>query len=87
LTHHKYLHSNGHTVALINCKLHPEFITCGAAYFVAGLPERMFLYSLNGDKICSIVVPKSVRQNPTYTRFLSPLDDIKIDYAESLGNT
>lgn len=54
---------------------------------MAGLPEYMFLYSLNGNKICSIVVPETVRKNPTYTRLLSPLDDIKIDYAKPLGST
>jgi hypothetical protein len=61
-------------------------LTCGAAYFVAGLPERMLLYSLDGNKICLIVIPKSVRNNPTYTRLLSPLDDIKYYYAEPLGS-
>ena len=84
--HHKYLHSNGHTVALINCQLHPEYLTCGAAYFMAGLPEQMLLYSLNGEKVCSIVIPEDIRRNPTYTRLLSPLDNIKIDYAKPLGS-
>ncbi|RAM47948.1 MAG: hypothetical protein C6Y22_30655 [Hapalosiphonaceae cyanobacterium JJU2] len=79
MINHKLLHSNGHTITLINCKLHPEYLTCGAAYFVAGLPEYMFLYSLNGDKICSIVVPENIRNNPIYTRLLSLLDDIKLD--------
>ena len=54
---------------------------------MAGLPERMLLYSLNGEKVCLIVVPANVRQNHTYTRLLSPTDDIKIDYAEPLGST
>lgn len=84
---HKYLYSNGHTVALINCKMHPDSITCGAAYMSAGLPKQMTLYSLYGDKVCSIVIPKSIRNNPTYTRLISPLDDIKLDYGKPLGST
>lgn len=88
--YYKYLHSKGHTIALINCKLHPEHLLCGAAYFVSGLPKKMNLYSLNGDKVCSIAVPDAVINNPTYTRLLSPSNDIKIeviDNAESLGKS
>jgi hypothetical protein len=83
---HKYLCSNGHTVALINCKLHSDHLICGAAYFTSGLPEIMPLYSLSGEKVSLIVVPDAARKSPTFTRLLSPQDDIRIEYAKPLGN-
>jgi hypothetical protein len=86
LKQHKYLHSNGHTVVLINCKLYPDHLICGAAYFTSGLPKNMPICSLSGEKICLIVVPETIRKNPTFTRLLSPQDDIRIEYAEPLGN-
>ena len=86
LNQHKCLHSNGHTVALINCKLHSDHLVCGAAYFTSGLPVNMPLYSLSGEKVSLIVVPETIRKNPTFTRLLSPQDDIRIEYAKPLGN-
>jgi hypothetical protein len=46
----------------------------------------MPLYSLSGEKVSLIVVPEAIRKNPTFTRLLSPQDDIRIEYAEPLGN-
>jgi hypothetical protein len=46
----------------------------------------MPICSLSGEKICLIVVPETIRKNPTFTRLLSPQDDIRIEYAEPLGN-
>jgi hypothetical protein len=86
MTLHKCLHSTGYTVALINCDLRSDHLTCGAAYLTSGLPVNMPVYSLSGEKICLIVVPEAIRKNPTFTRLLSPQDDIRIEYAEPLGN-
>jgi hypothetical protein len=86
MTLHKCLHSNGHTVTLLNCKLHSDHLVCGAAYFTSGLPEIMPVYSLSGGKVSLIVVPETARKSPTFTRLLSPQDDIRIEYAKPLGN-
>lgn len=86
LNQHKYLHSTGHTVGLINCKLHSNYLICGAAYFTSGLPNNILLYSLSGEKICLIAVPEAIRKAPTFTRLLSEQTDIRIEYAEPLGN-
>jgi hypothetical protein len=86
MTLHKCLHSTGYTVALINCDLLSDHLICGAAYFTSGLPVNMPVYSLSGEKICLVVVPEAIRKNPTFTRLLSPQDDIRIEYAEPLGN-
>lgn len=73
-------------MSLINCTLHPGHLTCGAAYFVPGLPQSIILISLNGEKVGSITVPEAIRKNSTHTRLLSATNDIRIDYAEPVGN-
>jgi len=82
----KYLYSVGHTVALFNCKLHSDHLICGAAYFVAGLPATIDLLDVQNTKICTIVIPEDIGDKKTYTRLISPDEDIRLDYAKSVGN-
>lgn len=75
---YRYLHSKGHTIALINVRREANRLHCGFAYFVAGLTQAMTLY--DGDRlVCRIAVPDEILKCPTYTLKVDPLDEIQLE--------
>jgi len=75
---YRYLHTKGHTIALINVRREANILHCGFAYFTAGLTQAMTLWE--GDRpVCRIAVPDDVLRCPTFTLKVDPLDEIQLE--------
>lgn len=59
----------------MNVRVHNNRITCGFAYFDAGLPESVVVKS--GNSSYSIRIPDTIQKARTYTLLTSPADAIE----------